>query len=217
MSKPSELAGRRFGRLVAKERSGSNANGRALWLCLCDCGGTHVVLARELLGGKVKSCGCYHGDALRERAAAIRSGSRARAAEIKVLVHGCLMGAKSKGFAMELSSEEVADLSSSDCFYCGAAPSRRMKNYVHDSGLRWNGIDRIDSSIGYVFGNCVPCCTTCNLRKSNANYFEFIEWIQRASLHIKSTTVDLRDNLVLRLSPQEAADYVGATLLERAA
>lgn len=57
-----KIEGQRFGRLVAIRRDGSYVapNGRksAKWLCACDCGNTVSVIARSLVTGHTKSCGC---------------------------------------------------------------------------------------------------------------------------------------------------------------
>jgi hypothetical protein len=53
--KPEDLSSRRFGRLIAVtlySRSPSR------WLCKCDCGKEHVVVATLLKNGKARSCGC---------------------------------------------------------------------------------------------------------------------------------------------------------------
>ena len=42
-----------------------------------------------------------------------------------------------------------------------------------------NGIDRIDSSKGYVFDNCVPCCKHCNIMKMTMTIDEFINKIKK--------------------------------------
>lgn len=47
-----------FGGLTAREESGSDKHGRALWLCSCECGKTKLVTAYLLRQGRVKSCGC---------------------------------------------------------------------------------------------------------------------------------------------------------------
>ena len=49
----------------------------------------------------------------------------------------------------------TANLSNKPCHYCGDV-------VVHSGG----GVDRIDSSVGYVEGNVVPCCPTCNVMKN---------------------------------------------------
>lgn len=57
--KASDLAGQRFGRLVAIHRSGSSRTGHSTWLCKCDCGSEVVVMACNLKRD-TKSCGCLH-------------------------------------------------------------------------------------------------------------------------------------------------------------
>ena len=53
------------------------------------------------------------------------------------------------------------------------------------------GIDRIDSSIGYVVENCVPCCTLCNRMKSNLSGREFIAHVDRiASKFYEKTFIE---------------------------
>lgn len=52
------LEGERFGRLLVRERVGTQ-NGRVTWLCLCDCGNETTVRGSDLRTGKVVACGCY--------------------------------------------------------------------------------------------------------------------------------------------------------------
>lgn len=53
-----DLTGQRFGKLVVLERAGSNKDGRATWLCRCDCGNIDVKTGKLLLNGHCRSCGC---------------------------------------------------------------------------------------------------------------------------------------------------------------
>jgi hypothetical protein len=53
-----DLAGRRFGRLVAVRRAGVYADGSIQWLCRCECGNEAVVLGTNLRHGTSQSCGC---------------------------------------------------------------------------------------------------------------------------------------------------------------
>ena len=78
--KINDLTGRRFGKLVVASRSESR-NGRAFWLCLCDCGNTTKVSGSNLLSGHTSSCGCLavkHGFARKERLYNIWVGMRQR-------------------------------------------------------------------------------------------------------------------------------------------
>lgn len=53
------LAGRRFGRLVAVEPTGDRyGDGSVLWRSRCDCGGENVSPAKVLIRGDTRSCGC---------------------------------------------------------------------------------------------------------------------------------------------------------------
>ena len=58
MAKFTDLTGKRFGRLIAKEPTEERKNGSVVWKCDCDCGNTHFVRADQLKSGKTKSCGC---------------------------------------------------------------------------------------------------------------------------------------------------------------
>ena len=45
--------------------------------------------------------------------------------------------------------------------------------------IRVNGIDRIDSNIGYTKENSVSCCKFCNTAKSTMSRDEFLKWIKK--------------------------------------
>ena len=56
--KNQDIANKRFGRLTAIKKVGVNKDYRAIWLCKCECGKEKNILARCLLRGTTKSCGC---------------------------------------------------------------------------------------------------------------------------------------------------------------
>ena len=63
MSKIKDLSGERFGRLLVLGDSGLRTKHRnVIFNCLCDCGNATQVSGGSLMGGKVKSCGCYRED-----------------------------------------------------------------------------------------------------------------------------------------------------------
>ena len=49
-----------------------------------------------------------------------------------------------------------------------------------------NGIDRIDSCIGYTKSNCVSCCEICNKAKRNLTIKEFTDWIKKLTNHTQT-------------------------------
>ena len=58
MSRVTDLTGREFGRLRVIRRAGSNKDGRATWLCICECGEITIKTGKLLLNGHCRSCGC---------------------------------------------------------------------------------------------------------------------------------------------------------------
>lgn len=57
-SKPKDITGQRFGRLIALENTGEKQGTLYLWKCKCDCGNEAIANIGDLKIGKVKSCGC---------------------------------------------------------------------------------------------------------------------------------------------------------------
>lgn len=84
---------------------------------------------------------------------------------------------KSKERGFDLTFEQFKILVKSKCHYCGA------NGYVSKGHRDWsadvlvNGLDRLDSSKGYLYHNVVPCCRVCNSAKSDMTYEDFINWI----------------------------------------
>lgn len=74
-----------------------------------------------------------------------------------------------RGFAFELSFKEFHDLIAKSCFYCG------------DDGF---GIDRIDSTRGYIQDNCVSCCSICNRMKFDLNAKDFTDKCIKIANHM---------------------------------
>lgn len=52
---------------------------------------------------------------------------------------------------------------------------RMLSDRCHYCGGTAGGIDRVDSSRGYVVGNTVPCCRTCNNMKSDTTLEAWLE------------------------------------------
>ena len=53
-----DITGQRFERWVVLEKVKNPKGTSAAWLCRCDCGNTNIVVGKDLLYGKSKSCGC---------------------------------------------------------------------------------------------------------------------------------------------------------------
>lgn len=62
-----DLTGRRFGRLIVRERAGANSGGNATWWCDCDCGRETRSVGTDLRLGRTVSCGCHAQEQTRRR------------------------------------------------------------------------------------------------------------------------------------------------------
>ena len=90
-------------------------------------------------------------------------------------------GAKSRNLVFELTNDEFYSLITKSCKYCGQEPELRIfrKGLTGECKAKVNGIDRVNSNIGYIKSNCVPCCTKCNLMKSNYTSDDFLTHISK--------------------------------------
>lgn len=59
MSKMIDITGQRFGKLIVIQRAENSKDGKARWLCKCDCGKEKIIIGTHLRRGKILSCGCY--------------------------------------------------------------------------------------------------------------------------------------------------------------
>lgn len=161
--KAKDLRSRRFGRLVALRDVGSAKNGQSkvrVWECLCDCGVVKQVRSSQLLQGNVRSCGCLRSEIARERVLLPPGESG-----LNALYTHYQGAARRKGFDFTLTKEEFRKLTSRDCYYCGTPPAQKSSIPRGTSTYIHNGIDRYNNGLGYIAGNCVPCCSDCNFFK----------------------------------------------------
>jgi len=80
--------------------------------------------------------------------------------------------AAARGKEVKLTKLEIAELVMSNCYYCNTRP----KPYI--------GIDRVDSSKGYLRDNVVPCCRKCNTAKLDHTLEDFKAWIKKIAENI---------------------------------
>lgn len=58
-----DLTGKRFGRYLVLNRDVRENKRKIWWNCICDCGTEKAVIGEHLKDGRVKSCGCWKGQA----------------------------------------------------------------------------------------------------------------------------------------------------------
>lgn len=76
MPKPIDLTGQKFGRLTVISRAGNDKDGRAKWLCRCDCGNERRILGKSLRNGHTQSCGCLNKEVNSKRSFVDHTGER---------------------------------------------------------------------------------------------------------------------------------------------
>jgi len=170
------LLGQVFGFLKVRTNLGprkrSDGRGtRIFWECLCICGKLTCVPTENLKTGNTISCGCRQGQRPLQNSPLNRVYGNYR------------RNAKARGFSFGLTKEQFLHLVTGKCHWCGAEPANVCA--MAFDALKYNGVDRVDSTLGYTSKNCVPCCSLCNWMKKDLSKEEFLEHVRRISKHQK--------------------------------
>lgn len=156
-----DVAGKRFGRLIAINIFSKGA--RTRWLCKCDCGAETIVCLQDLRNGHTQSCGCYQKQRVIETQRLYDPSLRSEYIIWKHMIYRCTnqqdIGYKyygAKGIAVCQEWIESFD------------------KFVEDVGRRPNlsyTIDRIDNSLGYFPGNVRWATRKQQMRNTSRNVF----------------------------------------------
>ncbi len=146
---PLEIAGRRFGRLIVRRRSGSITR-LAAWECLCDCGKTKIIAGCRLVQGRIISCGCAKNDhpgllPTHQREAGVIRVARRR---------GHMAGSNGKFTKHDISN--IYERQRGRCVWCRSQLKNRY-HIDHRKPLSRGGANSAD--------NIDLLCADCNLRK----------------------------------------------------
>lgn len=161
--------------ILADAGPGGPGVGR-LWLCRCDCGNVVTKVLKDIRAGRVKTCGkCQlsrrlmgrkpssSGTSSRQGASSLRAGE----AFFRKLAREAL----DRGADWRLLPAEVAEITSSECTYCGSRPVQ-SKNSRKKAR---NHLDLITPGKVYTPDTVVACCSSCKRMKGQANYVEFLD------------------------------------------
>lgn len=166
-------------------------------LVRCDCSTERVVAYMNLKSGNSGGCGCA------------RAGRKVLDTEWRCLLSQLGSRARNRGVPCTLTLPQFQYISSLQCAYCDAPPANFYGRKItipiaggvkriadRDNLLIFSGIDRVDSSGGYVPGNVLPCCAFCNRAKDDWTVGEFIERLARlgctlmeADIHFKVASI----------------------------
>lgn len=159
------LVGQRFTRLLvislAEDYISPKGNRSKQWTCLCDCGTLVVHSTGNLKKGTLKSCGCLQKEHYKKISLSPFERKTNR------LYKDYVRNAKTRNLVFEITKEEFKQITNKSCAYCG------------EEANPINGIDRIDSSLGYIKTNIISCCTKCNTMKHDYKLTEFLEHITK--------------------------------------
>ncbi len=167
-----DLTGRRFGMLKvisrAKNQTTSGGNSCVTWITHCDCGTDKVVRATNLRSGHDTSCGCN-----------MSRGQTPGLSLRNYILRNYQASASHRELSWELTDEQFDVLTRQNCHYCGIEPFTTLVKRGHRGSYTYNGIDRMNNAVGYVFSNVVSCCKPCNYAKGKMTYEEFLRWLNR--------------------------------------
>lgn len=186
MGKKLDLTGQKFGKLFVLNSDQYiyySSGKRTASLCQCDCGNMKIASNNFLIQGVLNSCGCL----VLENAVRLGKDIKKRIRfEPKIVSARRVFRHYKDG---DLSFEEFFHLSQQNCLYCGQSPQnkqqenkRNPKSYLYgndDGVFIYNGLDRIDSTIGHTKNNVVTCCSNCNYAKNNMSLEYFKNYVTR--------------------------------------
>ena len=165
--------GNKYGKLTVLERYVYGSGERkkdAMWVCECNCGKRHISSGKNLRRGNCSAC----------KVCKFLTGEES---SFRQLLNQYVQNAKNYGRVFELSEDRFRELVKQSCYYCGREPSSvykrgREAKLADNSFLLYNGIDRMNNSLGYTKENSITCCGICNSAKSDRDIRDFIDWIK---------------------------------------
>ena len=173
-----DFSGKSLGDLVvigeAVKRSGA-----WYWPCRCSCGTELQVAHRRLKGGGATHCGCKY----KWRKQSYGPPFDGNTPAFRTHLSTFYSRARKYGRPVEFSPKEIYDIEQQPCYYCGAKSLQVSRSHGGTEYV-YNGLDRIDSALGYVPGNVVPCCGICNRAKGAMTQSEFMEWAHGLCEHL---------------------------------
>jgi len=91
--------------------------------------------------------------------------------------------AKRRGYEFNLDEETFFSTIQQPCAFCG---QQWTSHEVSKAGYeyKFTGLDRVESTKGYVKGNILPCCKVCNRMKSDMNTYDFVLHLHKVCEHL---------------------------------
>ena len=190
------LTGKKYGRLTVLDFVGLTRRKQPIYKVVCDCGKViDEFRAWKMTNGDAQSCGCLLLEILRAPRPRRRGWSITTKSWAFTLFKYAVKRQVKRGHPCDdWDIDKWYSIASMPCHYCGSidirnvlnSPTKRIRRSFTMSDedklqyrLPVNGLDRVNSSIGYVFDNCVSCCGQCNIAKSDYTKEEFLAMARR--------------------------------------
>lgn len=180
LAKEKELEGKVFNNFTFLRYS-RKQGGKFYCIFKCVCGSDVEKRLDRVKSGESKHCGC-----LKNIKKADRAKKRIVQDEKDMLINKLYSSYKKSALKrnhnFELNLDIFSDLIFNKCYYCKSPPLQKLvgngkvKEY---EGILYNGIDRVDNTIGYINSNIVSCCGWCNRAKGTKHFDDFIKYIER--------------------------------------
>jgi len=169
----------------------------AYYNCIClKCGKDFTVDGRNIRSERSKSCTkCARVRTAKANRGKVRSKYDSQTAAFRGLFSRYKKGATKKKRLFTLSFEEFKELTTSNCYYCKIEAIQKVNplkgtgrsiERENEGWILYNGVDRINSSLGYTTKNVVTCCSTCNTAKMAMTTDEFKDWIIKVHSNIEN-------------------------------
>ncbi len=185
MKKHVIIPGIKYNRITPIEDLGVLKN-NTIWLCRCDCGITRKFKASSLIRGTTKSCGCLVVELSKERMLKSRPVRNYVKRSSKSLFAHYKKTASSRNLEFSITLDEFDNLIVKNCYYCNKSPDKLLcrRDLKSTPIMKYNGIDRVDNSKGYILENCATCCYQCNFAKHTLSKYEFLKMIKDIYEHL---------------------------------
>jgi len=181
--------GRKIGLLTVLRLTDKIKHSRSkVYTCECECGQLCEVSTAEF--SSRKSCGCLRKKCKENFAANSRKQKppnmlKPGESAYRALFSSYKVRAKKRSIIFELTDHQFKNLVTQNCSYCGKEPMQVAKTQRNNGKFLYNGIDRINNTLGYTLENSNPCCKICNRAKDVMSFDDFTKWIVQVHSTLK--------------------------------
>lgn len=185
-SQAKDWSGAKIGQLevISFSHIGNNKQKRHYYWVKCSCGITKITQLDGLLDGRTQRCG----PSCPDRPRRTPEGQCVTTVMATYRVH-----ARNKNKEFALTRDQFSSLLFAPCNYCGTDPCNQyLASSPGHTGTRakdilvfYNGVDRVDSTLGYTLDNVVTCCALCNQAKNDLSLKDWLNHCKKIIEHLE--------------------------------